>query len=85
MPTERLSMRRIRELLRLKFENGLSSRVIAAALGISKGAVGEYLQRALVAGLNWPLPDAMSDTALEQLLFPGPPQDSRRAGPNCDA
>jgi predicted transcriptional regulator len=42
MPTERLSMRRIRDLLRLKFENGLSSRSIAASLGISKGAVGDY-------------------------------------------
>lgn len=42
MPTERLSMRRIRELLRLKYENGLSSRTIAASLGISKGAVGAY-------------------------------------------
>jgi transposase len=70
MPTERLSMRRIRELLRLKHENGLSSRQIAASLGISKGAVGEYLRRALVAGLAWPLPEALSDTALERLLFP---------------
>jgi hypothetical protein len=42
MPTERLSMRRIRGLLRLKFENGLSSRLIADLLGISKGAVGDY-------------------------------------------
>ena len=49
MPTERLSMRRIRDLLRLKFENGLSSRLIAASLGISKGAVSGYLQRAQVA------------------------------------
>lgn len=41
MPTERLSMRRIRDLLRLKFENGLSSRLIATSLGISKGSVGD--------------------------------------------
>ena len=71
MPTERLSMRRIRDLLRLKFENGLSSRLIAASLGISKGAVGDYLQRVQVAGLSWPLPHDMTDTALERLLFPG--------------
>lgn len=37
MPSERLSMRRIRELLRLKFENGPPGRVIAASLGLSKG------------------------------------------------
>jgi DNA-binding transcriptional regulator LsrR (DeoR family) len=66
-------MRRIRELLRLKFENGLSSRLIAASLGISKGSVGDYLQRAQVAGLSWPLPEELTDTALERRLFPGPP------------
>ena len=55
MPTERLLMRRIRELLRLKHENGLSSRQIAVALGISKGSVGSYLQRAQAAGLSWPV------------------------------
>ena len=73
MPSERLSMRRIRDLLRLKFENGLTSRVIAASLGISKGAVGEYLRRARAAGLSWPLPEEMTDTALERLLFPTAP------------
>jgi transposase len=70
MPTERLTMRRIRELLRLKFENGLSNRLIATSLGVSKGAVGEYLQRARSAGLVWPLSEDLTDTALERLLFP---------------
>ncbi len=73
MPTERLSMRRIRELLRLKFELGLSSRSIAASLRISKGAVSGYLQRVGAAGLEWPLPEGLTDTALERALFPGPP------------
>lgn len=58
----------------MKHENGLSSRQIAASLGISKGAVGDYLQRAGAAGLNWPLPKDLTDTALERLLFPGPPK-----------
>ena len=70
MPTERLSMRRIRDLLRLKHESGLSSRVIATSLGLSKGAVGDYLRRAQAAGLGWPLDEALSDTALERALFP---------------
>ena len=84
MPTERLSMRRIRELLRLKHENGLSSRVISASLGISKGAVGEYLRRAQVAGLSWPLPEDLTDAALERRLFPGLPKPTAvpRAEPN---
>ena len=76
-------MRRIRELLRLRFEVGLSTRLIAASLGISKGAVGEYLQRAMVAGLDWPLPQDLDDTALERRLFPGPPQSKApRAQPD---
>jgi|SRR5665213_132885 len=72
MPSERLSMRRIRELLRLKFGNGLPGRVIAASLGLSKGAVNDYLARAVAAGLSWPLPEELNDTALERRLFPGP-------------
>jgi transposase len=74
MPSERLSMRHIRELLRLKFENGLPGRVIAASLGLSKGAVHDYLGRLSAAGLNWPLPEDLTDTALERRLFPGPPR-----------
>lgn len=71
MPTERLSMRRIRDLLRLKLSQGLSDRAIAAVLSISKGSVGAYLSRARAAGLSWPLPSELDDDALELLLFPG--------------
>lgn len=71
MPTERLSMRRIRDLLRLKYAQGLSSRAIASSLSISKGAVGAYLSRVRAAGLSWPLPPELDDDALELLLFPG--------------
>lgn len=71
MPTERLSMRRIRDLLRLKYAQGLSSRAIASSLSISKGAVGAYLSRVRAAGLSWPLPPDLDDDALELLLFPG--------------
>ncbi len=53
MPTERLSMRRTRDLLRLKHENVLSCRVIATSLGLSKGAIGDYLRRAQAAGVVW--------------------------------
>jgi transposase len=77
MPTERLSMRRIRDLLRLKLSQGLSDRAIATALSISKGSVGAYLSRARAAGLSWPLPAGLDDDALELLLFPG--QVSARA------
>jgi hypothetical protein len=82
MPSERLSMRRIRELLRLKYENGLPGRVIATSLGLSKGAVNDYLQRAMAAGLSWPLPEDLTDTALERRLFPGAPSAGARRGLN---
>ena len=68
MPTERLSMRKIRDVLRLKFESGLSERVIGRAMSLSNGSVNSYLQRARMAGLGWPLPDGLDDAALERLL-----------------
>jgi transposase len=64
-------MRKLRELLRLK-ASGLSSREIGASLGIGGTTVVDYLARARRAGIAWPLPDEMSDAALEALLFPPP-------------
>ena len=63
-------MRKIKEVIRLKFEADLSHERIAAATGVSKGAVTKYLQRARAAGLDWPLPEALDDAQLEALLFP---------------
>ncbi|HUW37252.1 MAG TPA: IS21 family transposase [Rhodocyclaceae bacterium] len=84
MPTERLSMRRIRDVLRLKFAQGLSERAIAASLGLGKGTVGAYLMRARTAGLEWPLPSGLSDDDLELLLFPVAPSipDDERPVPD---
>ena len=83
MPTERLSMRRIRDVLRLKHDSSLSERLIARTLQVSNGAVNSYLQRARVAGLTWPLPDSFDDEALERLLFPAPhPKADARPGPD---
>ncbi len=73
MPTERLSMRRIRDVLRLKYAQRLSERAIAASLGVGKGTVGAYLGRARKAGLTWPLPETLSDDDLDLLLFPAAP------------
>lgn len=68
MPTGRLTMRRIRDVLRLRFAQGLSERAIAASLGLGKGSVGTYLRRARDAGLAWPLPEGLDDDSLELLL-----------------
>jgi Sigma-70, region 4 len=45
MPTERLSMRKVREVLRLKHAVGLSYREISEATGVAKTAVWEYIRR----------------------------------------
>ena|SRR5258708_3937575 len=66
-------MRKIREVLRLRFASGLAQRVLARSLGLSQGAACDYLDRARRAGVVWPLPDALDDERLEMLLFPPPP------------
>jgi transposase len=70
MPRKRLSMRKIREVIRLKYYCNRSIREISGSCGIGRGTVGDYLHRSKAAGLGWPLPDDLSDTALEQQLFP---------------
>ncbi len=69
MPTKRKAMRQIKEVLRLKFEAKLSHERIAAATGVSKGAVASYLKRALEAGIGWPLAPLLDDAILEAQLF----------------
>jgi len=69
MAKKRLSMRKTREVLRLR-HSGLSIRAIARACSIGRETVREYLYRASEAGLSWPLPHELSDKALEQQLFP---------------
>src|SRR3990172_5685408 len=73
MPAKRKAMRKIKEVLRLKFETGFSHERIAAAVGVSKGVVTKYVQRAVAAGLGWPLAPELDDAALEALLFPHSP------------
>ena len=73
MPAKRLSMRKIKEVLRLKWSKRLSNRRIASSCGIARPTVSEYLRRAESAGLTWPLPASLDDTRLERLLFPPPP------------
>ena len=76
-------MRKIREILRLKYECGRSNRDIGQSCGIGSSTVSEYLQRVRMAGLAWPLPEGLSDQALEQRLFPPPiPRDTARLLPD---
>src|SRR3989475_551354 len=67
--TERLLMRQVREILRLKYEQGLPHRAIARACGVGLGTVSEYCRRAQRAALTWPLPADLDDAQLEARLF----------------
>ena len=83
MSLKRFSMRKIRELLRLKYELGRSHREIAASLGIANGTVSDYVRRARAAGFSWQLPEGLDDAALKAALFP-PPPPSRVRRPEPD-
>ena len=80
MATERLPMRHIREILRLKWGLKRSHRETARSLGISPGAVASVLSRASAIGLTWEALEALTDDALEQRLY-GPKVTGRRGAP----
>jgi len=65
---ERLSMRKIKDVLRL-YAAGLSDRKIANSLGVGRGSVRNYRERAKAAGLIWPNVAEMDDAFLEGQLF----------------
>src|SRR5258708_5926872 len=72
MAATRLLMRRLRDILRLKYESGLAHRAIAQACTVGLGTVSGVLARASAAGLTWPLPDGLDDATLEARLFARP-------------
>jgi transposase len=82
MPAERVSMRKIRDVLRLTHAMGMSRRLVGEATGIGKTAVGEYVRRAAVAGLSWPVPDEIDDAELERRLFPAAASSAGRTEPD---
>ena len=63
-------MRKIEEILRLKYEAGLTHREIARSCAVSASTVSEYVTHAKAAGLSWPLPEGLSGEELDELLFP---------------
>lgn len=88
MPAERLSMRKIKEVLRLKYELGLANRQIARSCSVNHSTVADYLFRAKTAGLDrWPLPDDLDEARLEARLFPVRPTvpEPTRLAPNWPA
>ena len=69
MPKERLTLRKIREILRLRWECKLSERLVARSCCISHSTVWDYVKQAETAGLKWPLADELSENQLYELLF----------------
>jgi hypothetical protein len=69
MPKMRVSMRKIREVLRFTHELGLSVRQVSEATGVGKTAVSEFVARAKMIGITWPVPSEISDAELERRLF----------------
>ena len=77
-------MRRVREVLRLRHALGMSDRSIAQSLGIGKTTVGEYVCRAKVIGITWPVPEEIDDAELERWLFTAPSFEEKPKRPPLD-
>ena len=73
MSQKALSMRKIKEVLRLRYDLGLLQNEIARSCSIGQASVHRYLERASAAGLSWPLPEDWDDRRLNELLFPAAP------------
>ena len=71
MPARRLLMRKIREVLRLKHEQGLSHQAVAQACAVGVGTVNRYLQRAAQRGLGARLTTSTEPSPRSTLPRPG--------------
>ena len=70
MPARRLSMRKLREVLRLRYELKLGYQQIGRSCSIGVGTVHKYLKRFEAAGLTWPLGEEWDEARLNAKLFP---------------
>jgi len=66
---EKLTMKNVREVLRLKLDCNLSARKIAQTCGFARSTIGEYISRFKQSGLDWPLPSNLSDSQLAKALY----------------
>ena len=83
MSRKRVSMRKIREVLRLKWSLKLGDQQIAESCRLSPSTVWDYVRRAKEAGLSWPLAEDLDDAELEKKLFVGnPARNQQRPEPD---
>lgn len=78
MVMESLSMKKLKEVLRLKFESNLTNRQISGALGISAGTVSHYVAAFKRASLNWQACQELGDDELILALLPHCKQRHRK-------
>lgn len=76
-------MTKYREILRLK-SLGFSERNIAQSCGVSRNTVAKVLKKAAEIKLSWPLDFDMTDSALEELMFPKDKSATNKRVPNFD-
>ncbi|WP_347563090.1 hypothetical protein [Pseudoflavonifractor sp. BSD2780061688st1 E11] len=76
-------MTKYREILRLK-SLGFSERNIAHSCGVSRNTVAKVVKRAVEMNLSWPLDHDMTDSALEEMLFPKVKSATNRRMPDYD-
>ena len=69
MPQQRMDIRMIKDILRLKYQGGLSHEAIARSLSISKGVVAKYLALAGAAGMDWQATAELDEASLERRLL----------------
>src|ERR1044072_2068211 len=87
LPARRLSMRKIKEVMRLRFELQLGYQQISRSCAIASSTVHKYLKRAEAAGLSWPLPEGWDEDRVEVAIFPrsvplAPQRPAKRAAPD---
>ena len=85
MPNKRLPMRKIKEILRLKYVCGLSEREIARSCRVTRSTVGNYLRRAAAAKVTWQVAEGLNETELQARLFHvlHSPNAATRPLPDC--
>jgi len=86
MPNRRLSMRKTKEVLRLKYDCGISEREIARSCQVSRSTVADYIRRAAAAKVTWAEASVLAEGQLEVRLFPTEhiPSSVKRPPPDCE-
>lgn len=83
MPTPRITMRQLRQILRLHLESGLSLRECSRVLGIGKSTINDIARKARAAGVDWAVAQTLSDEELEAKLYlPAVPRSARHLEPD---